>query len=226
MVIIRAKGLVKEYSSNNITYRVIDGVDLEINDGDYLAVTGASGSGKSTLLYLLGGLETPTRGEVEILGKNIKELKDREMAKLRRRDISYVYQFFNLIPNLTVYENITLPKKIDKKFTLSEKEYLNELVEAAGIGGILKKRPAEVSGGEQQRAAFVRAVFTRPKVILADEPTGNLDSKAGAKVLELIGEINSRYNTAVVMVTHSKEHAALAKKTITLKDGKITEDNA
>lgn len=224
MIIISAKNLIKEYTSENVLYRVINGIDLDVSEGDFLAVKGESGSGKSTLLYLLSGLETPTSGVVTFLNKDFAQMKDAETAKLRRSKISFVYQFYNLLPNLSIYDNIVLPKQIDKCFNDAEKQYLEELICLAGIKNILKKLPSEVSGGEQQRAAIVRAVFVRPAVLFADEPTGSLDSKSGMAVINLLKKINDDYKTAVVMVTHSAEQAASAKKVINIKDGKITEN--
>ncbi len=224
MKIVTAKNLVKEFHSKKIKNRVIKGVNLEIEEGDFIAITGASGSGKSTLLYLLSGLDRPSSGSVFFMEKNLSEYTDRQMAKLRRNEMSFVYQFYNLIPNLNVYENIVLPKRIEKRLNTSDKKYLNELLDFAGIKHIIHLRPNEISGGEQQRVAFVRAVFTRPKIVFADEPTGNLDSVSGEKVMNLIKEINNTYKTTIIMVTHSEDNAKAAKKELKMKDGIIIFD--
>ncbi|HKL74210.1 MAG TPA: ABC transporter ATP-binding protein [Clostridia bacterium] len=221
MVILSAKKLVKEYGTANAKTRVINDIDLDIREGDFIAITGESGSGKSTLLYLLAGLEHPDGGIVTYLGNNLSQMKDVQSAKLRRNGISFVYQFYNLINNLSIYDNIVLPKKIDSSFSLDEKKFLEELIDVAQLQHILKKLPAQVSGGEQQRAAIVRALFVRPKVILLDEPTGNLDSANALKIMSLLTDINTRYNTTVVMVTHSAELSLYAKRIVTLKDGRI-----
>lgn len=220
MVILSAKNLVKTYGINDAENKVIDNINLEISEGEFLAITGESGSGKSTLLYLLSGLESPSSGQVTFLNKDLASLKDSCLARIRRKEIAFVYQFHNLINNLNILDNIVLPKKIDGAFSKDEKEFLDELIKIAGIKDILKKLPSQVSGGEQQRAAIVRALFIRPKIIFLDEPTGSLDSKNAIKIMELLTDINLRYNTTIVMVTHSKELSLYAKKIIKIKDGK------
>ncbi|MGI6522688.1 MAG: ABC transporter ATP-binding protein [Christensenellales bacterium] len=224
MSLIIAKNLVKEFNNKKIKNRVIKGINFSIDEGEFIAITGESGSGKSTLLYLLSGLDKPTSGGVFYMGKNLALFNDREMAELRRNEISFIYQFYNLIPNLTIYENIILPKRIEKRLSLEDKRYLKELLDFAKIGHIADLRPNEVSGGEQQRAAFIRSVFTRPKIIFADEPTGNLDSASGERLIDLIKDINSTYKTAIVMVTHSKENAKAAQRELVLKDGVIYDE--
>jgi putative ABC transport system ATP-binding protein len=221
MKIIIAKNLIKEFNTGKVVNSVINDISLDIEEGEFLAITGESGSGKSTLLYLLSGLEIPSKGKVTLLDKDIAKLSDRQISLLRRKDISIVYQFYNLIPNLTIYENIILPKTIDKRLTKEDKIFLEELISTAGIKNILNRRPSQVSGGEQQRAALIRAVFIKPKIIFADEPTGNLDSKSSGIVMNLIKQINKDYNITVVMVTHSMQQAEMADKTITLQDGRI-----
>lgn len=221
MSILKAIDLTKDYKNGGVTTPVIKGITLEIEEGDFVAITGASGSGKSTFLYLLSGQEKPTSGNVFLDGKDIFLFSEAQMAKLRRREVSFVYQYYNLIPNLSVYDNIVLPVRMDRMLTATDKAYLQEIVEVAGLKTALKKRPDQLSGGEQQRAALLRAVFIRPKIIFADEPTGNLDSKSGATVMQLMKEINERYNTTVIMVTHSETQAAYAGRRIHISDGKI-----
>ena len=182
---------------------------------------GASGSGKSTLLYLLSGLDTPDKGEILIDGEDIRKMKDKELAKLRRRKIGFVFQFFNLVQNLSVEDNILLPLTMDKN---KPKEYMEKLTKILDITRLLEKRksfPPQLSGGQQQRTAVARTVLSEPEIILADEPTGNLDSKSGREVMELFSKINKEQGITILMVTHSMESAAYADKIITLQDGKI-----
>jgi putative ABC transport system ATP-binding protein len=221
MTILQAIDLTKNYKNGGVITNVIKGINLDIQEGEFAAITGASGSGKSTLLYLLSGQEKPTSGKVLLNGEDISLFSESKMAALRRRQLSFVYQYYNLIPNLSVYDNIVLPVRMDRRLTAADKGYLEEIVAVAGIKNLLKKRPDQLSGGEQQRAALLRAVFIRPKIIFADEPTGNLDSKSGAAVMQLIKEINERYKTTVVMVTHSEAQAAYANRRIYMNDGKI-----
>lgn len=223
--VIEAKELIKNYDTNGIIVPVINGISMEVMEGEFLAITGISGSGKSTLLYLLSGIETPCSGEIYIEGKELSKLKEKEIARMRRQDISFVYQFYNLIPNLTIIENIVLSKRIDCKLEDEDKIYLEELINLAGISHIRNRKPSEVSGGEQQRVALIRAVFTKPKVIFLDEPTGNLDSKSSKMVMDLIMNINKTYKTTLIMVTHSLEQAKQADRIITLRDGVIIQDN-
>lgn len=220
--VIRAENLIKDYVNKEIITRVIDGITLTVNEGEFLSICGASGSGKSTLLYLLSGLERVTSGVVILNGHNLNNLTEKELSKIRRKEISFVYQYYNLIPNLTVKENILLPLILDRKAVQKDYEKLSELTEVAGISHILARRPDEISGGEQQRTALVRALIVSPKIIFLDEPTGNLDSISSEKVINLVKNINKDYNTTIVMVTHSKEQAEIADRIITLSDGKIT----
>lgn len=220
MTILSAKDLVKSYGKNNRT-RVIDSVNLDVDEGEFIAITGASGSGKSTLLYLLAGLETPDEGAVFFMEQNLASLPDKTLAKLRRTEISFVYQFNNLLNNLSVFDNLVLPGKIDGKIPIEDKKYLDKLIDIAGIRRILNKFPAEISGGEQQRAAIVRALFIRPKVIFLDEPTGSLDSENSLNVMRLLKELNEKFSTAVILVTHSAEVASFAKKIVKIKDGRV-----
>jgi putative ABC transport system ATP-binding protein len=223
MVILSATKLVKKYGVSEAQITVIDNISLDINQGEFLAICGESGSGKSTLLYLLSGLEQPDRGQVTFLSQDLAKISDKTSALLRRREIAFVYQFHNLINNLSIFDNIVLPKKIDGTFSRSEKLFLDELIDVAGIRDILNKLPSQVSGGERQRAAIVRALFIRPKIIFLDEPTGSLDSTNAIKIMELLASINSNYNTAIVMVTHSAKLALYAKKIIKIKDGQIND---
>lgn len=224
MKILEANNLTKVYDTNGVKVKVINGISLTTNEGEFLSITGPSGSGKSTLLYLLSGLDKPTSGEVKLLGKDINKMSSRELAEMRRHQVSFVYQFYNLIPNLSVYENIILPKRIDSRLSNDDNEYLKELLNLAGIEHIKDRRPDEISGGEQQRAAILRAVFTRPNVIFLDEPTGNLDSKSSDIVINLIKKINKEYGTSVIMVTHSLEQAKVGDRIINIIDGRINND--
>lgn len=216
-----AKDLVKDFDNNKRTVSVIKDVSLEIKDGEFVAITGSSGSGKSTLLYLLSGLDTPTSGNIELNDKELSALGDKEMARLRRQEISFVYQFYNLIPNLSVKENIELPVRIDRKLNDKDREFLDDLMNLAGISQLKDRFPYEISGGEQQRTALIRALFTKPSIIFMDEPCGNLDSVASDDVMHLICDINQKYNTTIVMVTHDNSQANLADRIIKLQDGKI-----
>ncbi|NLL56708.1 MAG: ABC transporter ATP-binding protein [Clostridiales bacterium] len=221
MVILSATNIQKFYGSQDTKTAVIDKISLDINQGDFVAITGQSGSGKSTLLYLLSGLEQADSGQVMFEGKELGKLKDSYLARLRRTEISFCYQYHNLIHNLSILDNILLPKKIDGKITKSDKEFLQNLIEISDIKDTLYKLPSQVSGGQQQRAAIVRALFTKPKVIFLDEPTGSLDSANAIKVMELLKDINTTYKTAIVMATHSEKLSQYAKRIINIKDGRI-----
>lgn len=220
-VILKAENIRKTFGTGEVETQVLKGVDFSAERGEFVAVTGESGSGKSTLLYILAGIEKPTEGVVELLGENIATLNDENLSAMRRSRFSFVYQFDNLVPNLTVWENITLPLELDAK---SEKEYKNqveEILNYLGLGERRKSFPAQLSGGEQQRAAIARALATSPEIIFLDEPTGSLDKERGRQVMELLSDINKTRGVTLVMVTHSAAHAAYAGRTVTLEDGKI-----
>lgn len=222
-VILKAENIKKRFTTGELVTEVLKGVDLEVREGEFAAIVGESGSGKSTLLYILAGIDTPTEGRVDLLGKTINVLKDEELAALRRREFSFVYQFDNLVPNLTAYENIALPLLLDKKRESEFKSKIEDISGYLGISNRLKNYPREMSGGEQQRAAIARALITDPKIIFLDEPTGSLDKERGLQVMELLKDINERRGVALVMVTHSAAHAAYAGRLIEMEDGRITD---
>ena len=202
--------------------RALDQVDLSVEKGEFLAVTGPSGSGKSTLLYILGAVERPTSGRVFVDGEDISALNPTQAALYRRRRVGLVYQFYNLIPTLTVQKNILLPMALDKK--KPDREYFDQLAEALGIADRLDFLPGQLSGGQQQRAAIARALLYRPAILLADEPTGNLDKKNSEEILALLREANKRLNQTILMVTHDERAAGEADRIITLEDGRIVRD--
>ena len=225
-IILKAQGLTKVYSTDSVETEVLKGVDVEVRDGEFVAVVGESGSGKSTLLYLLAGVDKPTSGTVELLGRNLAATDDGELAAMRRREVSFVYQFDNLVPHLTAYENIVLPLLFDGK---REKDFADSVVEICAFLGIdkrLKNLPRQLSGGEQQRVALARALVTSPRIIFLDEPTGSLDKERGAQVMELLGRINSERGVTLFMVTHSTAHSACASRIIEIEDGRIISDSA
>lgn len=222
--ILEVKKLTKTYGKGDSLVKAVDGVSLTVEEGDFVAIIGASGSGKSTLLHMIGGVDRPDKngGEIIINGEDITKLNDNKLALFRRQKIGIIYQFYNLIPVLTVRENITLPVDLEKK--TPDEKYLDQLINALG----LKKRethlPNQLSGGQQQRVAIGRALFNRPALILADEPTGNLDSKAGAEIVKLLKLANEKYHQTIILVTHDLEIAKKADRVITFADGKIVSD--
>lgn len=219
-MLIEANSLVKNYGSE-IKNNVIKNIDLEIDRGQFVLITGKSGSGKSTLLYLLSGLEKPSGGKVLYKGIDLGKLNDRKMSKLRREEIGFIFQFYNLIPVLTVKENILYPIQLDQKPSKDHLSYLDELLSIVDLEDKVDSYPHELSGGQQQRVAIARAMITRPEVIFADEPTGNLDQKNEDQVLKLLKKIVESYNNTVVMVTHDMSHKSFADRVIELNDGKI-----
>lgn len=225
MTILQAYNIKKSYQAKELIIPVINGIDMEIKQGEFIAVCGSSGSGKSTLLYLLSGVEKLSDGKVEFYGRDLSTLKEKEIARIRRQEMAFIYQFYNLIPNLNVEDNITLVKRMDKRLSDDDEDYFFELVKLAGIEKLVYRLPNELSGGEQQRVALIRALFASPKIIFADEPTGNLDSKSSAEVMDLFATVNHKYKTAIVMVTHSAAQAQLAERIITLKDGQLKNDS-
>jgi len=225
MFVLKAENIKKTFKNGGVETQVLKGVDFSVNEGEFVAIVGESGSGKSTLLYILAGIDKPDGGSVELLGKNIAEATDEELAKMRREKFSFVYQFDNLVPNLTVYENITLPLVLDKKKPDEYKDKVSEIAEYLGISDRLKSFPRQLSGGEQQRAAIARALVTNPEVIFLDEPTGSLDKERGRQVMELLADINKNRGVALVMVTHSALHAGYASRTVRMEDGVIIREN-
>lgn len=218
--VLKAHQITKIFNSATDT-EVLKGIDFEVMEGEFVAILGESGSGKSTLLYILAGIDNPTSGEVELTGKNLAEIKDDEMASLRRKDVAFVYQYDNLVPHLTAYENITLPLLLDKQKEADFKDRILSLAEELGISGRLGNYPNELSGGEQQRVAIARALAIEPKVIFLDEPTGSLDSERGRQVMEILKYINEKRGVALIMVTHSPTHAEYASRKIEIEDGRI-----
>ena len=222
MEILRCEAVSRVYGAGAAQVRALDQVDLSVEKGEFLAVTGPSGSGKSTLLYILGAVERPTSGRVFVDGEDISALNPTQAALYRRRRVGLVYQFYNLIPTLTVRKNILLPMALDKK--KPDREYFDQLAEALGIADRLDFLPGQLSGGQQQRAAIARALLYRPAILLADEPTGNLDKKNSEEILALLREANKSLNQTILMVTHDERAAGEADRIITLEDGRIVRD--
>lgn len=218
---IKTVNIVKEFGEKQNKVRVLDDINIEIEDGEFVSLMGPSGSGKSTLLYLIGGLDKPTSGKVLINDKDISKLGDTEMSKLRRRDIGFVFQFYNLVQNLTVEENIMLPVVMNGEKESSYKERLDYILKTIGLEDKRKSLPKELSGGQQQRVSIARAIILNPSIVFADEPIGNLDSKSGKEVMELFKKINKEEHITILQVTHSEESAKYGNRIIRLKDGKI-----
>ena len=220
--VVAATELRRRYGEGDTAVEALKGVDLDVARGELTAVMGPSGSGKSTLMHLLAGLDKPTAGSIEIDGVDITQLDDTELTKLRRSHVGFVFQFFNLLPMLSAEENITLPLAIAGE--KPDKAWLEELLGRVGLADRRKHRPSELSGGQQQRVAVARALVTRPAVVFADEPTGNLDSKTGAEILELLREAVADYGQTLVMVTHDVRAATIADRIVYLADGRIVKD--
>ena len=216
------KHLSKKYSTVNGEIIALDDLSLHIKQGEFIAIVGKSGSGKTTLLNMIGGLDTPDKGSILLEGMDIAKLSSKKAALLRRRKIGVIYQFYNLIPELNVCENITLPTELDGGEI--DAHWLGEILQMVGLGGREQAYPSELSGGQQQRVAIARALFNRPSVILADEPTGNLDSENSAEVLRLLKSMNEEHGITVLVVTHSDTVAEEANRVITISNGRITED--
>lgn len=221
--VIEVKNLCKSYNTGGEECKILKNLNFKVAKGEFLSLMGPSGCGKSTLLYLLGGLDKPTSGNVNLLGNDLSKISERKMSKLRRSNIGFVFQFYNLIQNLSVQDNILLPVILDGKKVSDYSEKLEEMLSIIGLSQKRNLTPRELSGGQQQRVAIARAVVANPKLILADEPTGNLDSKNGKEVMDLLCELN-REGTTIVMVTHSQKDAAMAQRTIDLFDGHIVSD--
>ena len=219
MSLLKLDNLCKFYGEDETLVKAVDSVNLTVEEGEFIAILGASGSGKSTLLHMIGGVDEPTIGHVYLNGEDIYALNDSKQSKLRRESISIVYQFYNLIPTLNVVENITLPLDLSRKKV--DQEYLDEILKLLKLEDRKKHLPNELSGGEQQRVAIGRALIARPNIILADEPTGNLDSKNSLEVMNILKRANEIYKQTIIMVTHDDELAKFAKRIITMKDGNI-----
>ena len=219
MTILETKDLRKTYGSGDTEVRALDGVDLTVEKGEFVAVVGTSGSGKSTLLHMLGGLDRPTGGTVTVDGKDIFSLKDEELTIFRRRKIGFVFQNYNLVPVLNVYENIMLPIQLDGGSV--DKAHVDQIIETLGLEYKLQNLPNNLSGGQQQRVAIARALAAKPAIILADEPTGNLDSKTSQDVMSLLKITSQKFVQTIVMITHNEEIAQMADRIIRIEDGRI-----
>lgn len=221
MSIVKVSNLSKVFGEKGNLNKVLDDITFEIEKGEFVSLMGESGSGKSTLLYLIGGLDKPTNGEVFINENDINKLKEKQIAKLRRKDIGFVFQFYNLVQNLTVEENIMLPVIMDGKKEKDYKERLDKILKIIGLEAKRHSLPNQLSGGQQQRVSIARAIILSPSIILADEPIGNLDSKSGEEVMNLFKTINKEEGITILQVTHSEEAAKYGNRIIRLKDGKI-----
>lgn len=222
MEILKVENLTKKYGKNESEVIAVNNMSFSVESGEFIAIVGSSGSGKSTLLHLLGGVDRPTSGKVFVNGKDIYSLKDDELAIFRRREVGLIYQFYNLIPILNVEENITLPCDLDRKDVPNEE--LDELLKVLGLENRRKHLPNELSGGQQQRVAIGRALINHPAIVLADEPTGNLDSKSSDEIIQLLKTSNKKYNQTIIMITHNPEIAKVADRIIRIEDGKIVEN--
>lgn len=219
MNILKTRELKKIYGMGDTSVHALDGVNLTIQNGEFVAIVGTSGSGKSTLLHMLGGLDRPTSGSVMVDGKDIFTLKDEELTIFRRRKIGFVFQNYNLIPVLNVYENIVLPIELDGN--KPDKDYVDKIISTLGLESKLQNLPNNLSGGQQQRVAIARALASKPAIILADEPTGNLDSKTSQDVLSLLKVTSDKFKQTIVMITHNEEIAQLADRIIRIEDGQM-----
>jgi len=222
MEILKVENLTKIYGKGTTKVVALDNVSFSVNKGEFVAIVGASGSGKSTLLHLIGGVDRPTSGKVFIDGKDIYEFDNDKLAIFRRRQVGLIYQFYNLIPILNVEENITLPLDLDNRKV--NKEYLTSLIKLLGLESRREHLPNELSGGQQQRTSIGRAMITNPTIILADEPTGNLDSKSSDEIVELLRKSNKEYKQTIIMITHNMEIAKCADRIIQIEDGKIVKE--
>lgn len=219
MLIVQAKNLKKYYGKDENLVKALDGIDFEVQKGEFVSIVGTSGSGKSTLLHMIGGLDMASEGSVNISGNDIFKLNDDELTIFRRREIGFVFQQFNLIPILNVYENIVLPIELDGNKI--DNDYVDTVINTLGLKDKINNLPNNLSGGQQQRVAIARALATKPSIILADEPTGNLDSKTSQDVVGLLKTMSERFDQTIVMVTHNEEIAQMSDRIIRIEDGKI-----
>lgn len=219
MSILKTTELNKQYGTGANLVKALDGVALNVEPGEFVAIVGTSGSGKSTLLHMLGGLDTPTSGSVEVGGKELSKMNDDQLTIFRRRNIGFIFQNYNLVPILNVYENIVLPIELDGE--KPDKTFINKIVKMLGLTEKLNNLPNNLSGGQQQRVAIARALATKPAIILADEPTGNLDSKTSQEVLGLLKMTSQQFHQTIVMITHNSEIAQLADRIVRIEDGRI-----
>jgi len=222
MEILKVENLCKTYGKGETLVKALDDVSFSVEKGEFVAIVGSSGSGKSTLLHILGGVDRPTSGKVYVDGEDVYKLNETNLAIFRRRQVGLIYQFYNLIPILNVKENMTLPILLDSKKV--DEKYLDELIEILGLTNRVNHLPNELSGGQQQRVSIGRALMNRPTLLLADEPTGNLDSKASKEIIELLKLSNKKYKQTIIMITHDHDLALNASRIITLEDGKIISD--
>ena len=219
MAILQTRELKKYYGAGDTLVKALDGVELSVENGEFVAIIGTSGSGKSTMLHMLGGLDRPTSGTVTVDGRELSTLKDEELTIFRRRKIGFVFQNYNLVPVLNVYENIVLPIQLDGK--APDKGYVDQIIETLGLGSKLQNLPNNLSGGQQQRVAIARALAAKPAILLADEPTGNLDSKTSQDVMGLLKVTSQRFAQTIVMITHNEEIAQMADRIVRIEDGRI-----
>lgn len=222
MEILKVENLCKTYGKGETLVKALDNVSFSVEKGEFVAIVGSSGSGKSTLLHILGSVDRPTSGKVYVDGEDVYKLNETNLAIFRRRQVGLIYQFYNLIPILNVKENMTLPILLDSKKV--DEKYLDELIEILGLTNRVNHLPNELSGGQQQRVSIGRALMNRPTLLLADEPTGNLDSKASKEIIELLKLSNKKYKQTIIMITHDHDLALNASRIITLEDGKIISD--
>ena len=219
MLIVQVTDLKKYYGVEPNLTRALNGVTLSVEEGEFVAVVGTSGSGKSTLLHMMGGLDVPTSGSIQVRGQALGQMNDEQLTIFRRRNIGFVFQNYNLVPVLNVYENIVLPVELDGE--TADRAFLQEITELLGLQEKLQNMPSQLSGGQQQRVAIARALITKPAIVLADEPTGNLDSKTSADVLGLLRRTGSQFHQTIVMITHNNEIAQLADRIVRIEDGRI-----
>lgn len=219
MTVLKTENLKKYYGKEPNIVKALDGVNIDVEEGEFVAIVGTSGSGKSTLLHMLGGLDRATSGDVKVNGKNIFSMSDNQLTVFRRRNIGFIFQNYNLVPILNVYENIVLPVELDGNKV--DSNFLDEVVKSLGLTEKLNNLPNNLSGGQQQRAAIARALVTKPAIVLADEPTGNLDSKTTSEVMGLLKMTNNKFNQTIVMITHNEDIAQICDRIIHIEDGKI-----
>jgi len=220
-IILETTSLTKHYHMGEVTVTALDGVDFSVSRGEYVAIMGPSGSGKSTLLHLLGGLDAPSSGEVILAGQPLSQLSDDEITIVRRKKVGFIFQFYNLLPTLSAAENVALPLMIDGKAISAYRHRIEELLSLVNLGDRANHRPDQLSGGQQQRVAIARAFVNQPEIVLADEPTGNLDSRSGKAILELLRRTCSELDATIVMVTHDPRAASYADRVVFLKDGQV-----
>jgi putative ABC transport system ATP-binding protein len=221
MAVLETVKVTKEYSMGEVKVTALDGVDFRVEQGEFVAIMGPSGSGKSTLLHMLGGLDAPTSGEVILAGQPLSALNDDQITRVRRQKVGFIFQFYNLLPTLTAAENVALPLLIDGKSTGAYQKRIDEVLTLVGLKDRAGHRPDQLSGGQQQRVAIARAFVTDPEIVLADEPTGNLDSRSGTAILELLRHTCRELNATIAMVTHDPRAASYASRVVFLKDGRI-----